>query len=62
MVNPCKDCERKGCGSYHDQCAVYQDYVARQRHYNKEKLKFQEEEYYYRFHGRINHGRKVVND
>lgn len=20
---PCKDCERKGCGSYHDQCPEY---------------------------------------
>ena len=21
---PCKDCERKGCGPYHDKCEVYQ--------------------------------------
>lgn len=20
---PCKDCERKGCGSYHDECPEY---------------------------------------
>lgn len=20
---PCKDCERKGCGSYHDKCLDY---------------------------------------
>ena len=20
MINPCKDCERKGCGVYHDVC------------------------------------------
>lgn len=23
---PCADCERKGCGSYHDQCEAYQEY------------------------------------
>lgn len=26
---PCKDCERKGCGSYHDKCPEYQEYRAR---------------------------------
>lgn len=20
---PCKDCERKGCGSFHDECPLY---------------------------------------
>ena len=23
---PCKNCDRKGCGSYHDICGVYQDW------------------------------------
>lgn len=23
---PCKDCENKGCGSYHDRCEKYQEY------------------------------------
>ena len=23
---PCKDCEKKGCGPYHDVCEPYQDY------------------------------------
>lgn len=23
---PCKDCPKKGCGSYHDVCQNYQDY------------------------------------
>ena len=27
MICPCKDCERKGCGSYHDQCEDYQNFV-----------------------------------
>lgn len=25
---PCKDCERKGCGAYHDECPGYQEYKA----------------------------------
>lgn len=23
---PCKDCENKGCGSYHDECEPYQKF------------------------------------
>lgn len=23
VVAPCKDCERKGCGSYHDKCEKF---------------------------------------
>lgn len=23
---PCKDCEKKGCGTYHSQCKKYNDY------------------------------------
>lgn len=26
---PCKDCERKGCGAYHDQCPEFQAYRAK---------------------------------
>ncbi len=26
MESPCKDCDRKGCGSYHDECKEYQEY------------------------------------
>lgn len=26
---PCKNCEKKGCGSYHDQCEPYQEYKRR---------------------------------
>lgn len=26
---PCKDCERKGCGAYHDQCPEFREYRAR---------------------------------
>ena len=24
--SPCKDCENKGCGSYHDKCEKYAGY------------------------------------
>lgn len=27
MKAPCANCERKGCGSYHDECEKYQDYL-----------------------------------
>lgn len=27
-VTPCKDCPRKGCGSYHDKCPEYQKWKA----------------------------------
>lgn len=23
MAAPCKNCERKGCGAYHDRCPIY---------------------------------------
>ena len=23
-LNPCRDCPRKGCGAYHDECPHYQ--------------------------------------
>lgn len=26
MESPCNVCERIGCGAYHDQCEVYQNY------------------------------------
>ena len=27
IVCPCKDCENKGCGPYHDKCEAYQKWV-----------------------------------
>lgn len=26
MTPPCKDCEKKGCGLYHDICPLYQQF------------------------------------
>jgi coenzyme F420-reducing hydrogenase beta subunit len=26
---PCKDCEKQGCGTYHDQCPEYKNYKER---------------------------------
>ena len=34
MVCPCRDCENKGCGAYHDICEKYQDY---KRYINRSK-------------------------
>ena len=32
---PCKTCERKGCGAYHNECERYKDYINAQDTYNK---------------------------
>lgn len=26
MISPCKSCNKKGCGPYHDQCEEYKAY------------------------------------
>ena len=26
ITAPCKDCENKGCGPYHDKCPAYQEW------------------------------------
>lgn len=36
-VSPCKKCENKGCGSYHDECKPYQEYKAKMDAFNKRK-------------------------
>lgn len=36
-ITPCKNCPRKGCGSYHDSCPEYQDYVEKRGNY-KDRL------------------------
>lgn len=28
MTSPCKTCENRGCGSYHDECEKYREYRA----------------------------------
>ena len=40
MTCPCKDCENKGCGSFHDECKPYQNYLVirkQQEEYRKSK-------------------------
>lgn len=39
MDVPCKDCERKGCGSYHDICPMYQEFKKEKNEDYKERLK-----------------------
>lgn len=36
---PCKDCPKKGCGSYHDKCSDYLEY---KRNLEREKQQFKE--------------------
>lgn len=37
MMCPCKDCERKGCGVYHDICEKYQEFVRAKTLANKKE-------------------------
>lgn len=37
VICPCKNCEKKGCGPYHDQCEAYQKYVQDNRRYKQEQ-------------------------
>ena len=32
---PCKDCERKGCGAYHDKCEKFKQYKEEVKAYRK---------------------------
>jgi hypothetical protein len=35
MICPCKDCENKGCGSYHSQCERYIEYAKWKKRINE---------------------------
>ena len=43
--SPCKHCERKGCGKYHDQCKRYKDFVENRQAYLEKKNIEQETKY-----------------
>lgn len=36
---PCKDCEKKGCGAYHEECEAYQAFRAEKLKEYEERLK-----------------------
>ena len=39
IANPCKDCERQGCGVYHDKCPEYQEFRKKKfEEYEKRKV------------------------
>lgn len=42
MICPCKNCEKKGCGSYHDQCNEYQVWSDWRKQFNQNRLMDQE--------------------
>ena len=31
MLCPCKDCEKKGCGKYHDVCEKYLEFIRQKK-------------------------------
>ena len=37
MICPCKTCDRKGCGSFHDSCEAYQEWSAWNEEKNRKK-------------------------
>ena len=43
IVPPCGDCEKKGCGAYHDQCEKYKEFrekvAERKQQTDDERLK-----------------------
>lgn len=39
IASPCLECEFKGCGSHHDLCEEYQDFVREQNAYRKARQK-----------------------
>lgn len=39
MLCPCKECEKKGCGTYHDQCEEYQKFVKWRTYVNSNERK-----------------------
>lgn len=39
MVVPCKNCDRKGCGSYHDICEQYQSFRKERNERSLEKIR-----------------------
>ena len=45
MICPCQDCEKKGCGVYHDICEKYQKYVEH-RKYTKKREREESEKIY----------------
>ena len=49
---PCKDCEKKGCGAYHELCEKYQAFRAERLKVYEERLKTQPTSYkFYRKRG-----------
>ena len=43
MKNPCMNCEKAGCGVYHDQCEPYQQYRKYHNDISKARAKARKE-------------------
>lgn len=61
MKSPCMNCERKGCGTYHDECTAYQQFLG-----EVEKLRLKRKENTEKFEifkqSRIRHRKKRSNE
>ena len=38
-TSPCKNCDKSGCGSYHDKCEASQDFLQYNRAIQKQRIK-----------------------
>lgn len=38
MKTPCTNCERSGCGSYHDECEKFKEYKLQREEIRKERI------------------------
>ena len=42
MICPCKDCEMKGCGAFHDKCEKYLKYIQWKKSVNEKDRKLKQ--------------------
>ena len=40
MTAPCKDCPKKGCGSYHSECEKYKEYQREKTEWNDKLIEY----------------------
>lgn len=45
MICPCKNCEKKGCGPYHDECKAYQEWSQESRRVKERSRLASDEDY-----------------
>lgn len=48
MNPPCRECERKGCGTYHSECELYQAFLVENEKEKEVRKKIKEDKYNHR--------------